>query len=427
MQAENKSPCLQSSSEGISPGVDQHQLAGPAVVRPRQLQHSHAQVPPQCLLLRSHCSGTQHTCVSRQPSCLILTRKRKNPSTPCLRCFPSIQGGVLKSDAPFSHFRSALQVTGALWNGLQKGKLDNWHRQTQRHRQRGAKVDAGVGHTCSFRCSARRQGSTRSTFWGSATCGMRSPWHGLSCRQSHLSPACSQNTGILTQSSCTVGSLAPSYSPQEVCASVPTLDSSSAERNVLKPESIMPTYACVRQYWRPLQCLSWATPSADVLFETPERRLLWERDSWTGSRNGASHRGPGGGFRVGRGWITLGLKAAGSLTIMNWRALNTALSVSVRFSQSWHMHASLQKSPARTLRTPQQCTQGQTSPAGHWWPPCSSIHAAGMQVCTLKSSRTDPWLRCWHAGCHMWMIREGRLYSESCGLIILKCEWAHVK
>lgn len=49
---------------------------------------------------------------------------------------------------------------------------------------------------------------------------------------------------------------------------------------------------------------------------------------------------------MGRGCITLGLKAAGSFTIMNWRALNTALSVSVRFSQSWHKHASLQNSPA---------------------------------------------------------------------------------
>ncbi len=54
----------------------------------------------------------------------------------------------------------------------------------------------------------------------------------------------------------------------------------------------------------------------------------------------------GRAFRVGRGCITLGLKAAGSFTIMNWRALNTALSVSVRFSQSWHKHASLQNSPA---------------------------------------------------------------------------------
>lgn len=42
----------------------------------------------------------------------------------------------------------------------------------------------------------------------------------------------------------------------------------------------------------------------------------------------------------------MGLKAVGSLTMMNLRALKTAFRVSVRFSQSRHMHASLQKSPA---------------------------------------------------------------------------------
>jgi hypothetical protein len=66
--------------------------------------------------------------------------------------------------------------------------------------------------------------------------------------------------------------------------------------------------------------------------------------------------------------ITLGLNAVGSLTMMNLRALKTAFRVSVRFSQSWHMHASLQKSPAPLDSVPQLegCSQFSVPQLSHW-------------------------------------------------------------
>ncbi len=67
--------------------------------------------------------------------------------------------------------------------------------------------------------------------------------------------------------------------------------------------------------------------------------------------------------------VTFGLKAVGSLTIMNLRALNTALSVSVRFSQSLHMHASLQNSPAPADRTEQSAQALSYEPSLTWAQP----------------------------------------------------------